>query len=140
MNKMIIKRIKLYGIYVLAGIVSAAVACFADLDDFQTGLFSGFATALIILGTIRIIQLYRLSKDTDRAEEWIAKQKEERTVFIANKAKSWTFYIFIFVELIGGLGCIFIMDNKLLGEALNYLCAAQCICYVIVYRILDKKY
>ena len=130
----------IYICYVAFGAVSLVTALFAPLSDYQRGIFSGFATGFLVIGLASLIRQYRLTRNPEKAEEWIAMQNEERTAFIAQKARAWTFFIFVLAELSAGIICIFALDDKLLGEVLCYMVAAQGLCYAVLYKILSRKY
>lgn len=140
MNKQIKNKMVFFTVYAAVGVVCILIAAFAHLTSFQSGLFSGLGAVLLVFGVASLIRYGRIARDTERAEEWLAMQNEERTAFIAQKARAWTFYVFLFIELAIGLGSLFIMDNNLLGEVLCYLVAGQGLTYAVLFKVFNKKY
>jgi hypothetical protein len=93
MNKQIKNKMVFFTVYAAVGVVCILIAAFAHLTSFQSGLFSGLGAVLLVFGVASLIRYGRIARDTERAEEWLAMQNEERTAFIAQKARAWTFYV-----------------------------------------------
>ncbi|MEA4813350.1 MAG: hypothetical protein VB112_00370 [Oscillospiraceae bacterium] len=141
--KAIKNRLVLYTIYVVAGIVLLflpALCALAGSDlGGSTAIVSGIGGAVAAMGVVRLVQYSRLYKDPERAEEWYNAYHEERTSFVANKARAWTFYISVFVELAVGIAAM-LMGQKLLGQAFVLLACFQGVLSFILYRVLNNKY
>lgn len=133
-------RLYLYAAYIVIGVIIDLVAALVPMGDYKLGVFSGFGTVLILMGVIRFVQYYRIVKNPEKEREYETMQTEERTAFLSSRAKAWTFYIFIFVELAIALAALFIFDSKVIGQCFSYLAAAQGFTYFIIYKILNKKY
>jgi len=140
MNKQIKNKIVLFTVYAAVGVVCILVAAFAGLTSFQSGVFSGLGAVMLVFGIASMIRYSRIGRNPERAEEWLAMQSEERTVFIAQKARAWTFYVFLFIELAIGLFSMLILDDSLLGEVLCYLVAGQGLTYAVLFKVFNKKY
>ena len=143
--KAIKTRIKFYIVYMIVGIVlmflpAICAAAGYTVSDYGTGTLSGIGGALVALSIIRLVQYGRMSKDHERAENWDNAAHEERTEFIVNKARAWTFYVSVFVELAIAMLAIFALDQKLLGQAFMLLACFQCFLSFILYRVLNNKY
>lgn len=139
-NDKIKNRVMISVIYVIIGAFIAVMSIFTSFEAFQSGILTGFGAAFICVGIVRLVRYHRLSRDPEKAAEWENMQHEERTIFIAEKACRWTFYISIFVELVIALVAIFAFDNKVVGQVIMYLCCAQCLTYVVIYKVLERKY
>ena len=141
--KAIKNRLVLYRIYIVIGVVLLflpALCAMAGSDlGGSAGIVSGIGGASAAMGIVRLVQYTRLYKDPERAEEWYNAYHEERTSFVANKARAWTFYISVFVELAVGVAAM-LMGQKLLGQAFVILVCFQCFLSFILYRVLNNKY
>lgn len=60
----------------------------AHMGDFYSGLGCG----LFACGAVRLLRVHRLSRDPEKAADYDAMLKDERTVYVANKARSMTFF------------------------------------------------
>lgn len=126
--------------FLIVGVVLAVLSALIAEDSFQSGVLAGLSTVLILASFIRLFQLRKLLKNPAKAAEWLAYQKEERTIFIVNRARSVTFYISIFAELTASLVCAFALDQRLLSQVFSYLACAQCVLYLILFKIYSKRY
>lgn len=109
-------------------------------NSFSEGLLSGMSACFIVMGAARLLRYKRIKKDPDAASDYEAAYTDERVAYVANKARAMTFYIFIFVQLVGGLIALYVFHQKIVGMVLCYLTSLQCITYVVLYRIYGKKY
>ena len=109
-------------------------------EDFRSGLLSGMGSAFIVVGVIRLVRVRRWEKDPEKAADYEAALKDERTAYVSNKARSMTFFISVYVQLAAGLIAIFVFDQKLLGQVLCYLTCFQCLLFTVLYRVYNKKY
>jgi len=139
-----LKQQKKFGIFYLCiGLVLFAAQFVYDAKvdhSFGEGLLSGISACFIVMGFVRLLRYKRIQKNPDAASEYEAAYTDERLAYVANKARAMTFYIFIFVQLIGGLIALYVFREKLLGMVLCYLTSLQCLTYVVLYRIYGKKY
>ena len=60
---------------------------------------SGFGGGLTAVGLVRLLRVRRLSRDPEKAADYDASLKDERTAYVANKARSMTFFICVYVQL-----------------------------------------
>ena len=122
-------------IWLLLGLALTVLSVLETLDEF----WSGMGSALLVIGSLRLLRGYRLSRsDTYREKREVA-ETDERFHFIRTKAWSWAGYLFI---IISALACIVL---KLLGQ--NLLCMAasgavglMLVLYWTSFFILKKKY
>ena len=122
-------------IWLLLGLALTVLSVLEALDEF----WSGMGSALLVIGSLRLLRGYRLSKsDTYREKREVA-ETDERFHFIRTKAWSWAGYLFI---IISALACIIL---KLLGQDLLCMAASGALCLMLVlywtsFFILKKKY
>lgn len=122
------------------GAVLFLVSLLLGVNDYQSGLLSTMSAVMLAIGIVRLLRIHRIEKDPDRKADYEAAQKDERIVYIANKARSLTFVITVYLELVAGLAAIFLFDQRLLGEVLCYLTCFQCLLFTGLYRYYSKKY
>ena len=122
-------------IWLLLGLALTVLSVLETLDEF----WSGMGSALLVIGSLRLLRGYRLSKsDTYREQREVA-ETDERFHFIRTKAWSWAGYLFI---IISALACIML---ELLGQDLLCMAASGAVCLMLVlywtsFFILKKKY
>ena len=56
----------------------------------------GFGGGLTAVGLVRLLRVRRLSRDPEKAADYDASLKDERTAYVANKARSMTLFICVF--------------------------------------------
>lgn len=108
----------------------------AHMDDFYSGLGCG----LFVCGAVRLLRVYRLSRDPEKAADYDAMLKDERTVYVANKARSMTFFICVYAQLAAGLLALLVFDQPLIGQALCLVTCAQCVIFSGTYWYYNRKY
>ncbi|MDO4484700.1 MAG: hypothetical protein Q4C54_09830 [Clostridia bacterium] len=102
--------------------------------------FTSFGGALMAVGAIRLLRVYRLSSSPAQAADYEASLQDERTAYVVNKARSMTFIITIYIELIAALAAILIFKQTLLGQALCMLACAQSLIFTGCYWYFNKKF
>ena len=136
-----LKSQKKYGIILIAiGIVLETLFLIFQGINYKGGVLCGMGSTFILIGLIYLLRVRRLSKDAEKAADYEASITDERTAFIVSKARSVTFYICIFAQLIAGLVCMFLLDQRLIGEVLTFLTCFQCLLYYVILVILNKKF
>ena len=129
------RRIVANIIYVVLGASLFGLGFAGVLDAF----WSGMGGALIAVGVIRIIRIWRYSKDESYREKMQVETNDERNQFLRNKAWAWTAYIFVLMTAVAAI--VF----QLFGEELLSMVAGFAICilfvmYWLCYMVLKKKY
>ena len=122
-------------IWFLLGLVLTVLCCLETLDEF----WSGMGSALMVVGIVRLLRSYRLSRSKTYREKREVAETDERLHFIRNKAWAWAGYLFIIICAIGTI--IF----KLLGQDLLCMFLSGAVCLMLVlfwasFFILKKKY
>ena len=122
-------------IWLLLGLVLTALSCLETLD----GFWSGMGSALVVIGIVRLLRGYRLSKRETYREAREVAETDERFHFIRNKAWAWAGYLFV---LVSGVAAIAL---KVMGQDQWSLAASRALClllllYWISYLVLKRKY
>ena len=100
----------------------------------------GFGGGLMGVGAARLLRVRRLSRDPEKAADYEASLRDERTAYVANKARSMAFFISIYVQLAAGLLAILVFDRPLVGQVLCGLTCLQSLLYTVFYWHYDKVY
>ena len=108
----------------------------AHMGDFYSGLGCG----LFVCGAVRLLRVYRLSRDPEKAADYDASLKDERTAYVANKARSMAFFICIYVQLAASMLAILVFEQPLVGQVLCGLTCLQGLLYTVFYWHYDKVY
>lgn len=101
---------------------------------------SGFGGGLAGVGIARLLRVRRLSRDPEKAADYDASLKDERTAYVANKARSMTLFICVFVQLAASMLAILVFDQVLVGQVLCGLTCLQGLLYTVFYWHYDKVY
>jgi len=136
-----LKDQRIYGIILMViGLVGWTVFTFLVKESENTGLIGSFFAAFAAIGILRIIRSSKMLKDTEKAQDYETMQKDERTVFVANKARAMAFYISILAQCIASLIAYFAFKSLLTCQVLCFTTCFQCIVYYIFWIIYNKKY
>ena len=100
---------------------------------------SGFG-GVTAVGLVRLLRVRRLSRDPEKAADYDASLKDERTAYVANKARSMTFFICVYVQLAAALLAILVFNQPLVGQVLCGLTCLQSLLYTVFYWHYDKVY
>jgi hypothetical protein len=116
-----------------------AILLWLGLTEVIDPFWSGTGSALIAVGVVRLVHMYRFHKDESYREKAQTEQTDERSHFLRNKAWAWAGYLFV---LLAAASTIVL---KLLGQDLLCMAAGFAVCilmllYWICYVILRKKY
>ena len=103
-----------------------------------SGYIGGFGGGLTAVGLVRLLRVYRLSRDPEKAADYDASLKDERTAYVANKARSMTFFLCVYIQLAAALLAILVFDQQLVGQVLCGLTCLQSLICVILYWHYDK--
>ena len=92
------------------------------------------------VGAARLLRVYRLTRDPDKAADYDASLTDERTAYVANKARSMALYICIYVQLAAALAAILIFKQTLVGQVLCALTCLQTLVYTGCFWYYNRKY
>ena len=127
-------------LWVIVGAVLWIIFTAVGGEGFRSGLLSGMGSAFIVIGVIRFVRVRRLEKDPERAADYEAALRDERMVYVSNKARSVTFVVSVYAQLAAGLISIFAFDQKVLGQAFCYMTCFQCLLFTVLFRVYNKRY
>lgn len=117
------------------GVVFLAVGIIRSDDSILVAI----GVAYIVCAAIRFVQYYRLTKNEEKRNEYEMLQTEERTVFLAEKARSVTFVLSVGAEFIGGV-IAFLIGKESIGINFFYVAGIQSFVYLLCYSYYSKKY
>lgn len=129
------RRILAYILFILFGVAMWMLGLRGIVDEF----WSGMGTALLLIGILRLIRMYRFQKDETYREQVEIATTDERNQFIRSRAWAWTGYLFI---LITGSAVLILklMGQDLLSQAASWAVCLMLLLYWSTYHILKKKY
>ena len=88
--------------YLVLGVVLFLIGLLTDVSE-KTNWLSSFGSAIAVVGAVRLLRVCRLTRDPDKAADYDASLKDERTAYVANKARALALYICIYVQLAAAL-------------------------------------
>ena len=100
----------------------------------------GFGGGLTAVGLVRLLRVRRLSRDPEKAADYDAMLKDERTVYVANKARSVAFFICVYAQLAAGLLALLVFNQPVIGQVLCLVTCAQSLIFCGTYWYYNKKY
>ena len=129
------RRIVACMIYAVLGITLLCLGIAEMVDAF----WSGMGSALMVVGIVRLLRSYRLSRSETYREKREVAETDERFHFIRNKAWAWAGYLFIIICALSTI--VF----KLLNQDLLCMASGGAVCLMLVlfwvsFFILKKKY
>ena len=128
-------------LWVIVGIALWVAALVPEWESsYYSGMTSGMAGCFLVIGVIRLVRVRRWNKDPEKAADYEAALRDERTAYVSNKARSVTFVVAVYVQLVVGLLAMYVFDQMLLGKVLTGLTCFQCILFVILFRVYNKRY
>ena len=121
--------------YIVLGVALIATAFITKMEN---EYFSSLGFAFAVIGIARVKQYFLISKNDETIKKQEIRETDERNISISNKAKSFSFSLYIM------LCCIAIIILQILGKSdlVNILGLTVCallIFYWISYFIIRKK-
>lgn len=129
------KRIILYVFWVVLGAVLIGLACAEIVDEFWSGMGSG----VLVVGVVRLLQMYRFRKNDAYREKVKVEISDERNRFLRNKAWSWAGYLFILIAAVSVI-VLQIAGLREYSQAASYAVCLMLILYWGSFLVLRKKY
>lgn len=122
---------------VVIGLMGAALLL---VSIFQNGssASTGFASGLIVISILRLIQFYRISKNPKLLKRYEIEQKEERLITISEKSGRYTFLLTIAVEFCGIILFTLLKQNEI-ATILSFAVGTKIVIYLIIYYYLSKN-
>ena len=135
-----IRQQRLMGLVaLLAGILCLPVALFAPVDDRTRGFFTGMGSALILVGLVQSIRLFRISRDPEKVRDYEVSRNEERTRFILDQSIRMTFFVSIVAEYLAGIASL-LLGQHVLGMGLCCPVIGQTAGVLLLRQHYGKKY
>ena len=120
-------------------VIGLALIAADALNHFENQFFFSFGMALTVMGILRLIRHRKITKDESTIRRQEVAETDERTLMMAEKARSWAFSYSI---LIAG---IIVIVLSLLGkhdaaQPFAWYVCGQIAMFWICWLILCKKY
>ena len=129
------RRIIAFMAYMVLGVALIVLGVLEIVDEF----WSGMGGALIAIGAIRVIHMFRYRNDETYRENKQIEAYDERIRFIRNKAWAWAGYLFVLVTAVSTI--VFkLLGQDLLSIAAGFAVSILVLLYWICYLLLKKKY
>jgi len=129
------KKILFYLLFCILGIIIFTLTLIFEVDTFWNGIAVGF----IFTSALKLFALFKYKNDSDYAKKVTIQNKDERNIFLANKAKSIAFYFYIIISAIA----VIILRIFELNQESQFCAYSVClllILYYIAYTYVRKKY
>lgn len=81
-------------------------------DSHGSDFLNGLGCGLFFAGVLRLLRIYRIGRDSQKAADYDIYVKDESTAYIASRARNLTFFICIYGQLIAGIGVILFLKQK----------------------------
>ena len=131
MNKRIISYIVLFCLGV--GLIIAGAMELVD------NYWSGFGGGILGVAAVRLILMYRYSRNEEYRKSVEINNKDERNKFIAMQARGWTMYFTVLG--LAALCIVFqIAEQELLSQTCGFIVCAMMVIYWLTYLVLRRKY
>ena len=130
---------KLGILYLVLGVILFLIGLLTDVSE-KTNWLSSFGSAFAVVGAVRLLRVYRLTRDPDKAADYDASLKDEPTAYVANKARALALYICIYVQFAAALAAILIFKQTLVGQVLCALTCVQSLVYTGCFWYYNRKY
>ncbi len=129
------KRYLVSVLYIFIGAILFGLSFAGIVDEF----WNGMGSALIIVGVIQLVRIYRFYKNEAYREKIEIEANDERNRFLRNKAWAWAGYLFV---MIMAVACIIL---RVLGQDTLSMAASGSVCLMLVlfwisHLILRRKY
>ena len=129
------KNLITYIIYILIGALLFGLGIAEVVDEF----WSGMGSALLIVGALRLLRMYRLRNNSAYRERVETEATDERLHFIRAKAWAWTGYIYI-LSVSAATIVLRILGLDQWSLAASYSCCFMLIVFWLSFMVLRKKY
>ena len=124
---------------IVIGLVLFAVGYLLG-DAHMGNFYNGLGCGIFACGAVRLLRVHRLSRDPEKAADYDAMLRDERTIYVASKARSMTFFICVYAQLAAGLLALLVFDQPVIGQVLCLVTCAQSLIFSGTYWYYNKKY
>ena len=122
--------------YIVIGLLLIAADA---LNHFENQFFFSFGITLIVMGILRLIRHRKITKDDASIHRQKVAETDERTLMMAEKARSWAFSYSIMIAGIAVIVLSLLGNHDAAQPFAWYVCGQVCL-YWICWLILQKKY
>ena len=122
-------------IYIILGGLLFGLGCAGIVDEF----YSGMGVALLLVGVLRLIRVYRFHKDDDYRQKVETEVADERNRFLRNKAWAWAGYLFILIASVSVI-LLKVVHQDFLSMVISGVVCLMLVLYWGAYFVLQKKY
>ncbi len=129
------RRILTSIIWIVLGLGLNVAGFVAELDNFWTGIGSGF----LFVGILQLIRWSKYSRNDQYREMVDVETNDERNRYLAAKAWSWAGYMFVIISAVVSI-VFYILDLRTLGIAAGTAVSIIIFLYWISYIVLKRKY
>ena len=129
------KRTAIYGLVLLIGIAVLVCAALGIIED-SWGCFGG---GIIGVMAVRLYMGVRYGRDAEFAKQTDIAYKDERTIYLSNKAKSWAYYLTV-VGLAAACVIFRVIRQPVYSNVCAYTVCGMSLLYWAAYMILSRKY
>ena len=126
---------KLGTLYFVLGAVLAIAGYFI-----KSSWLASFGGGVCVLGLVRLLRAARLSHDPNQAADYDASLQDERTAYVANKARSLTFFYLHLRAAACRPRSNSGFHQPLIGKVLCALTCIQSLIYTGCYWYYNRKY
>lgn len=119
----------------VAGAILISLAFAGKVDSYWNGVGSG----LFVVSILNLLRIRRVAKDPEYRENMEIEEKDERNVFLRDKAWAWTGYLFLMIAAFGSV-ILRIFDLVTYSYAAAMAVGLISILYVITFAIIKRKY
>ena len=130
------KRLILSIFWAVAG---AVLLVLSITDVLKDPVYAGMGGALIAVGVLHTIRIFRYRKDAEYREKVDTEVSDERNSFIRMKSWSWTGYLLVIIEGVGAIAAM-VLGQRTIQLVLTYSVCLIMVIYWISYLIFSRKY
>ena len=130
------KRLNLGIAYIVIGILMIMIS--SVLDNVNP-FISSYGLAVVVIGFARIRQYKRITKNDETIRKQEIAETDERNIALANKARSWAFFLYV----MGASILVIILQFTPMRDTATLIAYTVCILvvlYWISYWVLRRKY
>lgn len=128
------KSIIYYIILLVIGLILFILGCFEIVDSF----FSGLGGGLCGVSIMKLLRLYKYSKDKEYKDKVELETHDERNIQMAHKAGDMTMRFSVFALCISEI-FFFIFKMQTVGYVIGVIICAMCILYYGLYLYYKFK-
>ena len=122
--------------YIVIGLLLIAADA---LNHFENQFFFSFGVTLIVMGILRLLRHRKITRDDASIHRQEVAETDERTLMMAEKARSWAFSYSIMIAGIAVIVLSLLGKHDAAQPFAWYVCG-QIVMYWICWLILRKKY